>query len=87
MSTYKKDQWNLAWLEHTDVKHIWKILSSNGAKVYFVGGCVRDSVQGRPIKDIDIATDSLPLVVVKLAEGAGLKVNKTGLSHQSKKAV
>ena len=83
MKTYKKDQWNLAWLGSASVKLIWKILSSNGAQVYFVGGCVRDTILGQQIKDIDIATDALPAGVLKLAENAGLKTLKTGYEHGS----
>ena len=83
MNKYKKDQWNLAWLKSSTVKRIWKILSSNGAKVYFVGGCVRDTIQNRKIKDIDIATDSLPSEVVKMAREANLKVITTGYEHGS----
>ena len=83
MSRHKKYRWNLDWLKSTSVNLIWKVLSSEGAKVYFVGGCVRDSIQGRRIKDIDIATDALPLDVIKLAQGAGLKVMKTGFEYGS----
>ena len=54
MKRDSKEQWNLAWLETDSVKLIWRVLSSKGAKVYFVGGCVRDTVQGHEVKDIDI---------------------------------
>jgi len=83
MIRYNKDQWNLAWLETKSVKLIWRVLSSNGAKVYFVGGCVRNSVQGKEINDIDIATDALPDEVIKVASDAGLGVITTGYSHGS----
>ena len=87
MKNYKKDHWNLPWLRSLSVRFIWKILSSNGAKVYFVGGCVRDTVQGREIKDIDIATDALPSTVLELVQAAGLKVNKLGLKYGSVKVI
>jgi poly(A) polymerase len=48
-----------------------------------VGGCVRDTIQGRTVNDIDIATDALPSEVIKLAKTAGLRVLETGLSHGS----
>ena len=83
MKMYKNDCWNLVWLESSSVKLIWQILSSNGAKVYFVGGCVRDTILGQEINDIDIATDALPSAVVKLAQAAGLKVIKTGYNYGS----
>tara|TARA_A100001011_G_scaffold263738_1_gene272350 strand:+ start:575 stop:1780 length:1206 start_codon:yes stop_codon:yes gene_type:complete len=87
MKKHKKDQWNWTWLKSSAVRRIWKILSSNGAKVYFVGGCVRDTILGREIKDIDIATDALPSKVVELAQAAGLKVIKVGLKYGSVKVV
>ena len=73
----------MTWLKSKPVNIIWKVLSSKGAKVYFVGGCVRDTVQARKIKDIDIATDALPSEVIELAKLANLKVIKTGLEHGS----
>ena len=39
-------------------------LTSKGAAVRFVGGCVRDAVLGRQVKDIDIATHDEPNVVM-----------------------
>ncbi len=83
MNKKKTPQWNLAWLKTKSVKLIWKVLTSNGAKVYFVGGCVRDTVQGKQINDIDIATDALPSEVIRLANGAGLKILRMGISHGS----
>ena len=83
MKRDSKEQWNLAWLETDSVKLIWRVLSSKGAKVYFVGGCVRNSVQGKEINDIDIATDALPDEVIKVASDAGLGVITTGYSHGS----
>ncbi len=83
MKQHKKKQWNLTWLKSESVKLIWDILSSNGAKVYFVGGCVRDTIQGREVKDIDIATDALPSEVENLFQTSGLKVIKTGYEHGS----
>jgi len=83
MKKYNSDRWNMTWLKSKPVNIIWKVLSSKGAKVYFVGGCVRDSVQARKIKDIDIATDALPSEVIELAKLANLKVIKTGLEHGS----
>ena len=83
MIKLKKDLWNLDWLKSEPVKVIWQLLSSNTAKVYFVGGCVRDTIQGREINDIDIATDALPSEVLRISQEAGLKVVKTGYEHGS----
>ncbi|MDE0261894.1 MAG: CCA tRNA nucleotidyltransferase [Bryobacterales bacterium] len=45
-------------------------LQSNGFKAYWVGGCVRDELLGRPIKDRDVATDARPEQVVRLFKRA-----------------
>ncbi|MDR6549504.1 CCA tRNA nucleotidyltransferase [Paenibacillus qinlingensis] len=48
-----------------------------GFEAYLVGGCVRDAVLGRPIKDIDIATSALPEQVIQLFQ----RTVPTGLQH------
>lgn len=75
--------WNLDWLKSSPVSTIWNVLVAEGAKVFFVGGCVRDTIQGRQVNDIDIATDALPSEVIKLGKRAGFKVLEAGLSHGS----
>ncbi|MDX1973481.1 MAG: CCA tRNA nucleotidyltransferase [Candidatus Sumerlaeia bacterium] len=35
-------------------------LSAAGHRVWFVGGCVRDALLGRLVKDLDLVTDALP---------------------------
>lgn len=47
----------------------------------FVGGCVRNSLLGRAVDDIDIATSLTPEAVMKAAQRAGLGVHPTGLAH------
>ncbi len=39
---------------------IIKTLLGNGYDAYFVGGVVRDTILGKPVKDIDIVTSALP---------------------------
>ncbi|MEI6054703.1 MAG: CCA tRNA nucleotidyltransferase [Lentisphaerota bacterium] len=39
---------------------IFNVLRQKGFDAFFVGGCVRDSILGRQIKDIDIVTSALP---------------------------
>ncbi|MCX7869179.1 MAG: CCA tRNA nucleotidyltransferase, partial [Terrimicrobiaceae bacterium] len=39
-----------------------------GHQALFAGGCVRDRLLGRPVKDVDIATDAEPARVIELFE-------------------
>ena len=52
-----------------------------GADVRFVGGCVRDAVLKRPVKDIDIATPDPPGTVIALLSAAGIRAIPTGIAH------
>ncbi len=47
----------------------------------FVGGCVRDTVAGREIGDIDVATEATPDRVMALLDGRGIRAIPTGLAH------
>ena len=62
-------------------------LQAGGAEVRFVGGCVRDAVLGRPVKDIDLATPLPPDEVIERLEAADLKAVPTGVEHGTVTAV
>lgn len=46
-----------------------------------VGGCVRDTLAGRDVFDIDLATPDLPDQMIEALAAAGLRCIPTGLSH------
>ncbi|CAJ1314563.1 CCA tRNA nucleotidyltransferase [Paenibacillus nuruki] len=52
-------------------------LTDQGYEGYFVGGCVRDELMGRPVNDMDIATNATPEQVMALFE----RTIPTGLEH------
>ncbi len=52
-----------------------------------VGGAVRDTLLGRPVTDIDIATPMSPERVIAAIERAGLRALPTGLAHGTVTAV
>lgn len=52
-------------------------LALQGFEAYFVGGCVRDELMGRPVHDMDIATSATPEQVVALFD----RTVPTGIQH------
>lgn len=53
----------------------------------FVGGCVRNSIMGREVDDIDIATQLEPQAVIDALEAAGIRAIPTGIEHGTITAV
>lgn len=56
---------------------VLRTLRAHGFPAYLVGGCVRDRLAARPVKDYDIATAALPEQVMKLFA----RTVPTGLQH------
>lgn len=77
----------LDWLAWPETKALVAALTAEGGEVRFVGGCVRDSIAKRPVKDIDAATPMPPEEVIRLLEAAGLKAVPTGIDHGTVTAV
>lgn len=69
------------WLVDPRIGRVVTALTAGGADVRFVGGCVRDSLLGVAVKDIDIATPEPPDLVIRRGLAAGLRVVPTGLDH------
>lgn len=60
-----------------DALGICERLRGAGKRAWIVGGCVRDSLLGKPISDWDVATDALPNELMRLFP----KAIPTGLQH------
>ena len=75
------------WMISCESRAVLSALSGSGQDVRFVGGCVRDAVLGRPVRDIDLATPDPPETVMRLLDNAGLHVIPTGLQHGTVTAV
>ncbi|MBR9971242.1 CCA tRNA nucleotidyltransferase [Magnetospirillum sulfuroxidans] len=75
------------WMAAAETQTVIAALVADGAEVRFVGGCVRDSVLKRAIKDIDIATHDPPDRVMQLLTRAQIRVIPTGLAHGTVTAV
>lgn len=73
------------WLQAPDLSAVMAALGRDHCRV--VGGAVRDSILGRSVKDIDIATDHQPEEASARLQAAGIKVVPTGIAHGTVTAV
>ena len=69
------------WLTQAPTRAVIAALAEGGARALFVGGCVRNTLLGVPVSDIDIATDARPDRVIDLVQNAGLRAVPTGVDH------
>ncbi len=75
------------WMTEGPAAEVMRALTAEGDEARFVGGCVRDALVGRNIRDIDIATPLSPQRVTELLHKAGLKAVPTGIDHGTITAV
>ncbi len=64
-------------------REICGVLEDAGHDVFLVGGCVRDSILGRPIADVDLATTADAGEILGTAAAAGLRTVPTGVKYGS----
>ncbi|MBT8458920.1 MAG: CCA tRNA nucleotidyltransferase, partial [Boseongicola sp.] len=69
------------WLITTATQSVFRMLAHRGYEAYAVGGCVRNTLLGVPVTDIDIATSASPTQVLDAAKSVGLKAIPTGFDH------
>lgn len=69
------------WIHHPGTQALCNAISAAGFQAFLVGGCVRNSLIGRAVADIDIASDATPENVTELAVRAGFRVIPTGFDH------
>ncbi|MSO71252.1 MAG: CCA tRNA nucleotidyltransferase [Alphaproteobacteria bacterium] len=70
-----------------EAKAVVLALTAGGAPARFVGGCVRDALLERAVKDVDIATGLAPDEVMARLSAAGIKALPTGIEHGTVTAV
>ncbi|WP_319637395.1 CCA tRNA nucleotidyltransferase [Pacificispira spongiicola] len=69
------------WMLASDTIRVQAALTDARGTVRFVGGCVRDALLGRKVKDIDLATDLTPPAVIEALTKAGIRFIPTGIDH------
>ncbi|MDJ0948954.1 MAG: CCA tRNA nucleotidyltransferase [Alphaproteobacteria bacterium] len=75
------------WMAAAETRAVVAALTARGAEVRFVGGCVRDSIIGRRVTDIDIATHDPPETVLALLRASDIRAIPTGIDHGTITAV
>lgn len=75
------------WMMAEETRKVIAALGQGGDEPRFIGGCVRDALLGRPVKDIDIATREPPERVMTLLAEAGIRAIPTGIAHGTVTAV
>ena len=53
-----------------EILNIYDALVASGFKSYFVGGCVRDFLMGKPVSDWDMTTNAIPEEIQKIFKHA-----------------
>ena len=75
------------WMAAPETRAVIAALAAGGEPARFVGGCVRDTVARRRVKDVDITTPLRPERVMELLVAAGLKAIPTGIDHGTVTAI
>jgi poly(A) polymerase len=77
------------WMTAPETVAVFDALEAAGGAdcARFVGGCVRNTLVGRPVDDLDIATTLPPARVTAALKAAGLNAVPTGIEHGTVTAV
>jgi poly(A) polymerase len=75
------------WMMAPQTRLVLDALGREGIEVRFIGGCVRDAVLKRPVRDIDLALPLSPKRVMALLRRANIKAIPTGIDHGTVTAV
>lgn len=67
--------------QSTELRDLRAIFVAAGFDLWFVGGCVRDTLMGKEPKDIDLATSATPDEQVAIYEANAVRYIPTGLQH------
>lgn len=73
------------WTRRADLAQLVEALGAENIR--WVGGAVRDTMLGLPVKDVDAASPLIPQQVTERLEAAGIRVVPTGIAHGTVTAV
>ena len=73
------------WTQRADLAQLIAALGGDNAR--YVGGAVRDTMLGKAIHDVDLATPLLPADVIDRCREAGIRTVPTGIDHGTVTAI
>ena len=76
-----------SWQRREGMKPLLAALDAEGGATRYVGGCVRDTLLGLPVSDVDLATRLPPESVMERLARARIKAVPTGIAHGTVTAV
>jgi poly(A) polymerase len=75
------------WQQREGMNALLAALDSKAGATRYVGGCVRDTLLGLPVSDVDLATRLAPEEVMARLARARIKAVPTGIAHGTVTAV
>lgn len=75
------------WQGRAGMAELMDALGAETGDTRYVGGCVRDTLLGLPVSDVDLATRLAPDEVVRRLRAAHIKAVPTGIAHGTVTAV
>lgn len=75
------------WQRRSGLRGVLAALGAREGETRYVGGCVRDTLLGLPVNDVDLATRLPPGEVLERLKRARIKAVPTGLAHGTVTAV
>lgn len=75
------------WQKRQGMAPLLRALGAGEGETRFVGGCVRDTLLGIDVSDIDLATRLEPATVMERLKSAHIKTVPTGIAHGTVTAV
>jgi poly(A) polymerase len=75
------------WQSRKGMAALLRALGAADGETRYVGGCVRDTLLGLPVSDVDFATRLAPEEVMRRLKAARIKAVPTGIAHGTVTAI